>query len=148
MFHHILTRERDVFWKYGEVTCAAFSLKDLDTVRFFFIMSYNDHYVFVERVKSPLHYLTFCRFSISTIIFISIFMALPERLTQRPSSLISPLKIFLLKIRMLRRKKPRLLLWLLTRGQVIIYVEGRERKYVGRIKISVAPPPSPFRPCE
>ena len=84
MFHHILTRERDVFWKYGEVTCAAFSLKDLDTVRFFFIMSYNDHYVFVERVKSPLHYLTFCRFSISTIIFISIFMALPERLSQRP----------------------------------------------------------------
>lgn len=73
MFHHILTRERDVFWKYGEVTCAAFSLKDLDTVRFFFI-----------RVKSPLHYLTFCRFSISTIIFVSIFMALPERLTQRP----------------------------------------------------------------
>ena len=38
---------------------------------------------FVERVKSPLHYLTFCRFSISTIIFISIFMALPERLSQR-----------------------------------------------------------------
>lgn len=32
MFHHILTRERDVFWKYGEVTCAAFSLKDLDTL--------------------------------------------------------------------------------------------------------------------
>lgn len=32
MFHHILTRERDVFWKYGEVTCAAFSLKDIDTL--------------------------------------------------------------------------------------------------------------------
>ncbi|XP_068746067.1 transient receptor potential cation channel subfamily V member 5-like [Montipora capricornis] len=32
MFHHILTREREVFWQYGEVTCAAFSLKDLDTV--------------------------------------------------------------------------------------------------------------------
>lgn len=33
MFHHILTREREVFWQYGEVTCAAFSLKNLDTVR-------------------------------------------------------------------------------------------------------------------
>ena len=33
MFHHILTREREVFWEYGEVTCAAFSLKNLDTVR-------------------------------------------------------------------------------------------------------------------
>lgn len=32
MFQHILTREREVFWQYGEVTCAAFSLKDLDTV--------------------------------------------------------------------------------------------------------------------
>lgn len=32
MFHHILTREREVFWQYGEVTCAAFSLKNLDTV--------------------------------------------------------------------------------------------------------------------
>ncbi|KAK2572384.1 Transient receptor potential cation channel subfamily V member 6 [Acropora cervicornis] len=31
MFQHILTREREVFWQYGEVTCAAFSLKDLDT---------------------------------------------------------------------------------------------------------------------
>lgn len=36
MFDHILTREREVFWQYGEVTCAAFSLKDLDTVRRFF----------------------------------------------------------------------------------------------------------------
>ena len=32
MFHHILTREREVFWQYGEVTCAAFSLNNLDTV--------------------------------------------------------------------------------------------------------------------
>ena len=32
MFDHILTREREVFWQYGEVTCAAFSLKDLDSV--------------------------------------------------------------------------------------------------------------------
>ena len=32
MFDHILTREREVFWQYGDVTCAAFSLKDLDTV--------------------------------------------------------------------------------------------------------------------
>ena len=33
MFHHILNGEREVFWQYGKVTCAAFSLKDLDTVR-------------------------------------------------------------------------------------------------------------------
>ncbi|XP_078357292.1 uncharacterized protein LOC144642181 [Oculina patagonica] len=32
MFDHILTREREVFWQYGEVTCAAFSLKELDTL--------------------------------------------------------------------------------------------------------------------
>ena len=32
MFDHILAREREVFWQYGEVTCAAFSLKDLDSV--------------------------------------------------------------------------------------------------------------------
>lgn len=32
MFDHILTREREVFWQYGEVTCAAFSLKDLDSL--------------------------------------------------------------------------------------------------------------------
>ena len=32
MFHHILTHEREVFWQYGEVTCAAFSLNNLDTV--------------------------------------------------------------------------------------------------------------------
>ena len=35
MFDHILTRDREVFWQYGEVTCAAFSLKDLDTVSTF-----------------------------------------------------------------------------------------------------------------
>ena len=32
MFDHILTKEREVFWEYGGVTCAAFPLKDLDTV--------------------------------------------------------------------------------------------------------------------
>ena len=36
MFDHILTREREVFWQYGEVTCAAFSLKDLDSVSRFY----------------------------------------------------------------------------------------------------------------
>ena len=32
MFDHILTLDREVFWKYGNVTCAAFSLRDIDTV--------------------------------------------------------------------------------------------------------------------
>ena len=40
MFHHMLTREREVFWKYGEVTCAAFSLKDMDTVKTEYFLLY------------------------------------------------------------------------------------------------------------
>ena len=32
MFNHILNRDREVFWTYGDVTCAAFPLKGLDTV--------------------------------------------------------------------------------------------------------------------
>ena len=55
MFQHILTREREVFWQYGEVTCAAFSLKDLDTVStiyqsFHFIT--GDHANFVDHFLS------------------------------------------------------------------------------------------------
>ncbi|EDO37108.1 predicted protein [Nematostella vectensis] len=32
MFHHILTKSREVFWEYGNVTAAAFPLWELDTI--------------------------------------------------------------------------------------------------------------------
>ncbi|XP_019646231.1 PREDICTED: transient receptor potential cation channel subfamily V member 5-like [Branchiostoma belcheri] len=32
MFQHILETEREVYWTYGEVTCAAYNLTDLDTI--------------------------------------------------------------------------------------------------------------------
>ena len=32
MFQHILKKIRKIFWIYGDITCGAYSLTDLDTI--------------------------------------------------------------------------------------------------------------------